>query len=58
MKFDAGLFLRQMPHSTAAEAYGRIRAELEAKGETMGNNDLRIAAHAVASGLTLVTNNH
>ena len=42
---------------TAAEAYGMIRAELEAKGETIGNNDLWIAAHALASGLTLVTNN-
>ena len=42
---------------TAAEAYGTIRAELEAKGDMIGNNDLWIAAHAVASGLTLVTNN-
>lgn len=42
---------------TAAEAYGRIRAELESKGELIGNNDLWIAAHAVAEGLTLVTNN-
>ena len=42
---------------TAAEAYGTIRAELEAKGEMIGNNDLWIAAHAVAAGLTLVTNN-
>ena len=42
---------------TAAEAYGTIRAELEAKGEMIGNNDLWIAAHAAASGLTLVTNN-
>ena len=42
---------------TAAESYGAIRAELEAKGEMIGNNDLWIAAHAVAAGLTLVTNN-
>jgi tRNA(fMet)-specific endonuclease VapC len=42
---------------TVAEAYGTIRARLEAKGEMIGNNDLWIAAHAVASGLTLVTNN-
>ncbi len=41
----------------AAESYGIIRAELEAKGETIGNNDLWIAAHAMASSLTLVTNN-
>jgi tRNA(fMet)-specific endonuclease VapC len=41
----------------AAEAYGTIRAELESRGEMIGNNDLWIAAHAVAAGLTLVTNN-
>jgi tRNA(fMet)-specific endonuclease VapC len=37
--------------------YGTIRAELESKGEMIDNNDLWIAAHAVAAGLTLVTNN-
>lgn len=42
---------------TAAESYGTIRAELERKGEMIGNNDLWIAAHARAAGLTLVTNN-
>lgn len=42
---------------TAAEAYGTIRAELELRGEMIGNNDLWIAAHALTSGLTLVTNN-
>ncbi len=42
---------------TAAEAYGSIRAELEWKGEMIGNNDLWIAAHAVTAGLILVTNN-
>jgi tRNA(fMet)-specific endonuclease VapC len=41
----------------AAENYGKIRAELEAKGEMIGNNDLWIAAHALTSALTLVTNN-
>ena len=41
----------------AAETYGFIRAELESKGEMIGNNDLWIAAHAMAAGLTLVTNN-
>ena len=57
--------LRELIHSlpalplpeTAAETYGAIRFELAAKGEMIGNNDLWIAAHAVASGLTLVTNN-
>jgi len=42
---------------TAGTAYGAIRAELEASGSMIGNNDLWIAAHAVAAGLTLVTNN-
>jgi tRNA(fMet)-specific endonuclease VapC len=45
-----------LPESSA-EAYGSIRAELEARGEMIGNNDLWIAAHAVAAELTLVTNN-
>jgi tRNA(fMet)-specific endonuclease VapC len=41
----------------AAEAYGTARAELAAKGEMIGNNDLWIASHAMAADLTLVTNN-
>jgi tRNA(fMet)-specific endonuclease VapC len=41
----------------AAEAYGTIRADLEAKGAMIGNNDLWIAAHALAADLTLVSNN-
>lgn len=41
----------------AAEKYGAMRAELESKGEMIGNNDLWIAAHALAAGLTLITNN-
>jgi tRNA(fMet)-specific endonuclease VapC len=45
-----------LPES-AAEAYGALRADLESKGEMIGNNDLWIAAHSLAAGLTLVTNN-
>jgi tRNA(fMet)-specific endonuclease VapC len=41
----------------AAEAYGTIRADLEAKGAMIRNNDLWIAAHALAADLTLVSNN-
>src|SRR5215471_8965651 len=41
----------------AGQFFGMIRAALEAKGETIGNNDLWIAAHAKAAGLILVTNN-
>lgn len=37
--------------------YGTIRAELEAAGQSIGMNDLLIAAHARALGLTLVTDN-
>jgi tRNA(fMet)-specific endonuclease VapC len=43
--------------STASEAYGKIRAELEAQGRVIGSNDLWIAAHALALGVTLATNN-
>ncbi len=41
----------------AGEVYGFVRADLEARGEMISANDLWIAAHALASGLTLVTNN-
>ena len=41
----------------AAEHYRMIRADLERRGEMIGANDLWIAAHARAAGLTLVTNN-
>jgi predicted nucleic acid-binding protein len=41
----------------AASAYGTIRADLETRGKVIGNNDLWIAAHAMAAGLILVTNN-
>jgi tRNA(fMet)-specific endonuclease VapC len=37
--------------------YGAIRASLETQGKPIGNNDLWIAAHAKAEGLTLVSNN-
>lgn len=37
--------------------YGRIRADLEKQGTPIGNNDLWIAAHAIALDLTLVTDN-
>lgn len=41
----------------AAFAYGHIRAELERKGTPIGGMDLMIAAHAMATGATLVSNN-
>ncbi len=45
-----------LPES-AAQVYGTIRAGLESRGRAIGNNDLWIAAHAMAEQLTLVTNN-
>jgi len=45
-----------MPENTG-KTYGVIRASLESKGRPIGNNDLWIAAHAKAEGLTIVTNN-
>ncbi len=36
--------------------YGKIRQSLQASGTPIGNNDLWIAAHALASKLILVTN--
>ena len=42
---------------TAAERYGAIRADLESRGQQIGNNDLWIAAHVRAANLTLITNN-
>jgi len=44
-------------HEETAQVYGAIRAELESRGQMIGNNDLWIAAHSIAAGLTVVTNN-
>jgi tRNA(fMet)-specific endonuclease VapC len=41
----------------AALPYAEIRADLKRRGALIGANDLFIAAHALALGLTLVTNN-
>jgi tRNA(fMet)-specific endonuclease VapC len=38
-------------------AYGKVRAQLEQAGRTIGPNDMLIAAHALSLGLTLVTDN-
>lgn len=37
--------------------YGKVRQHLQALGKPIGNNDLWIAAHALAGKLILVTNN-
>ena len=47
-----------LPLEAPADAeYGGIRAELEAAGKPIGGNDLLIAAHAYATGATIVTAN-
>ncbi len=42
--------------SEEAKAYGALRARLESFGMTLENMDMQIAAHAVAAGAVLVTN--
>jgi tRNA(fMet)-specific endonuclease VapC len=39
-----------------AKAYGALRAKLESSGKSLENMDLQIAAHAIAAGAVLVTN--
>lgn len=43
--------------SPADVAYGSLRTRLEQTGKPIGGNDLLIAAHAIALGFTLVTDN-
>ena len=54
-------FLREfsvLPLEDAArDAYGQLRTRLERQGERIGAHDMLIAAHAIALGATLVTNN-
>jgi tRNA(fMet)-specific endonuclease VapC len=42
--------------SKEAAAYGELRARLEGAGITLSQLDLQIAAHALATGAVLVTN--
>lgn len=41
----------------AAWSYGRLRAQLEARGTLIGSMDMLIAAHALSLGVRLVSNN-
>jgi len=43
--------------ASAARRYGDVRRELEQRGTPVGDADLRIAAIALARGLTVVTGN-
>lgn len=40
-----------------AKQYGKIRADLQKRGESIGSLDMLIAAHALAADMTLITNN-
>jgi tRNA(fMet)-specific endonuclease VapC len=42
--------------SAVAECYGTLRADMQRKGRALGNLDMLIAAHALALGLVLITN--
>jgi len=47
-----------LPFDVPADAqYGRIRSALEGAGKPIGSDDLMIAAHAYATGATIVTAN-
>jgi tRNA(fMet)-specific endonuclease VapC len=61
---DAAALAAFLPYVDAVELdqnaalhYAEIRADLKRRGVMIGANDLFIAAHARALGLTLVTNN-
>ena len=55
---ELGTMIPVLPISSqVGDRYGEIRSELEHAGRLIGNNDLWIAAHALALGVALVTNN-
>lgn len=43
--------------SDSADLYAELRHRLEGSGQPIGDFDMMIAAHALAAGATLVTNN-
>ncbi len=50
--------LEVLPYvASAAQHYGAIRSSLEKAGQSIGVNDLHVAAHARSQGLVVVTNN-
>ena len=50
--------IRILPFDRPADAtYGALRVALEARGTTIGHNDLLIAAHGLSLGATIVTAN-
>ncbi len=51
------LFVSLLFDDAAALVFGRLNAQLEAKGETIGIKDLQIASIAISQDLILVTHN-
>ena len=55
------LLLNQLPAlpwtETAADLHGPLKARRKQQGTPIGELDTKIAAHALAEGLTLVTHN-
>ena len=50
--------LEVLPFETPADAaYGLLRTQLEQAGRPIGANDMLIAAHTIALGYTIVTDN-
>jgi tRNA(fMet)-specific endonuclease VapC len=50
--------LEVVPFEAPADSiYGEVRTQLEQTGQPIGGNDLLIAAHALALGCTVVTDN-
>jgi len=43
--------------AAAAETYGKVRTQLQRQGKPIGPLDTLIAAHGLAAGATVVTNN-
>ena len=55
-KFLIPLVIKEFDNK-AANAYGKIRTELESQGKPIGPLDNLIAAHALSLNVTLITNN-
>jgi tRNA(fMet)-specific endonuclease VapC len=58
-RFD--LFLQELPRvewtDVVSRAFGRIKADLERRGQRLEDLDVAVGAHALALGATLVTDN-
>ena len=48
---------RSCNDAKASQVYGKVRTNLQRAGHVIGPLDMLIAAHAISSGLILVTNN-